>query len=78
LVAAEAALLVLASRACAEAGFPVSVARPLALACLASLPMAAAVAAVASGPLAAVAVGVTVYAATLALARRLALHVRYS
>jgi O-antigen/teichoic acid export membrane protein len=77
-VLSEVALLVLAARACSRAGFAVPVARPLALGVLASLPMAAAVASVAARPIAAVAVGLLVYAASLGLAKRLSPHVRHS
>jgi O-antigen/teichoic acid export membrane protein len=70
-LAAESLLLVLASRACAAAGFPVPVAGPLALALLLSLPMATAVAAV-TLPVAFLALlGAFVYAVTLLLARRI-------
>jgi O-antigen/teichoic acid export membrane protein len=77
-VGAEAALLLAAARASGRARFPVPVARPLLLGALASVPMAIVVAAAAWGPLASVAIGVLVYAATLSIAWRCSLHVRYS
>jgi O-antigen/teichoic acid export membrane protein len=76
-VAAELVLLLLASRATRHARFAVPVARPLLLGVLASIPMAATVAAAASPPLASVAIGLAVYAATLSIAWRLSPHVRY-
>jgi hypothetical protein len=64
-------LLALAARACAGAGFPVPVARPLGVALLLSLPMAAVVAAV-TLPVAFLALlGAFVYAVTLIGTRRM-------
>jgi O-antigen/teichoic acid export membrane protein len=69
-LASEVLLLWLALRACAGAGFPIAVVRPLQSALACSLPMAA-VTAVAPLPLPALVVlGVAVYAVTLALAWR--------
>jgi O-antigen/teichoic acid export membrane protein len=68
--AAETALLVLARAACAQAGFPVSVIRPLGLGLLASLPMAVVLALLRLPEPAAVAAGVAVYAVTLGIALR--------
>jgi PST family polysaccharide transporter len=67
-VASELVLLAAASRACAVAGFPVPVARPLLLGIGASLPMVMAVALSGRGPLLSVALGVATYGATLAAA----------
>lgn len=71
-LAAEAVLLLLAARSCASISFPVPLARPLGLAAVAAAPMAAAVAFLHAGPVPSVAVGVAVYAATLAAAHRYA------
>ena len=71
LVLAEGVLLLLGVRACAAAGFPVPVARPVLLALLATVPMALAVSGVRENLFLAVAVGVLTYAATLAGAWRL-------
>lgn len=70
LLVAEAALLLLAGRACETARFEVPVARPVALAAGLSLPMALAVLAAGRGPLASAALGAGVYAATIAVAYR--------
>jgi O-antigen/teichoic acid export membrane protein len=67
-VASELALLVLARRSCADAGFAVSVLRPLVRGVLLSMPMAAVLVFVSLVPLVQVAVGVLVYAATIAVA----------
>jgi O-antigen/teichoic acid export membrane protein len=72
LVAAELMLLVLGARAAAAAGFAVPVARPIALALVASVPMALVVGGARSSLVAAVALGVLTYAATLAAAWALA------
>jgi O-antigen/teichoic acid export membrane protein len=69
---AELVLLLLASRACALARFPVPLARPLLRAGGASLPMAAAVSLLGGGLAASVVLGASVYAATLAAAWRMA------
>ncbi len=62
---AELVLTALAARACAAAGFPVPVLRPTLLAALLSLPMAAAVGLLRTGPAPAIAAGVAVYVVTL-------------
>ncbi len=62
---AELVLTALAARACAAAGFPVPVLRPTLLAALLSLPMAAAVGLLRTGPAPAMAAGVAVYVVTL-------------
>jgi O-antigen/teichoic acid export membrane protein len=62
---AEFALLALGHRACAAAGVPVSIARPLALGVGLSVPMAVGVSFLDVGDLAKVAAGAIVYAATL-------------
>jgi len=64
-LASELLLLVLATRACSTAGFDVPVLRSLLAALGVTLPMAAVVAAVRTGPLTSVALGVVVYALTL-------------
>jgi O-antigen/teichoic acid export membrane protein len=61
----EALLLVLAARACARRGFAVPVASSLAVAAGVSLPMAAVLPSLDATPLAGIAVGFLVYAATL-------------
>lgn len=68
---AELVLTALAARACAAAGFPVPVLRPTLLAALLSLPMAAAVGLLRTGPASAIAAGVVVYVVTLLAAWRL-------
>ena len=70
-LAAELVLLVAAARACAAARFEVPVARPLGLALLASLPMAALLAAWRPALAPALLLGLASYGATLALAWRL-------
>jgi O-antigen/teichoic acid export membrane protein len=71
-LASELLLLVLAARACGTAGFEVPVARSLSAALGVTVPMAAVVAIAGAGPLASIVVGVLTYAATLAVARRVA------
>lgn len=66
-VAAETVMLALGARACAAAGFRLPLAGPVAIALLASIPMALAVRGVPHSPVGAVAVGVLTYAATLAV-----------
>lgn len=61
----ELVLLAVGSASCRRAAFPVPVLRPLALAILASLPMAAAVSFVPASTLGSIALGVAVYALTL-------------
>jgi O-antigen/teichoic acid export membrane protein len=63
---AELLLLVLSSRACRRSGFAVPLFSPLGVGLLATVPMAATVAALGAGTLASVAAGAAVYAATLA------------
>jgi O-antigen/teichoic acid export membrane protein len=70
-VIAEAVLLVLSVRACAAARFAVPVAVPVALALLASVPMALAVWGVRDHLVLALPVGIVTYAATLAAAWQL-------
>jgi O-antigen/teichoic acid export membrane protein len=72
LVAAELLLLLLGARAVAAGGFAVPVARPIALALVASVPMTLVVWGVRDSLLGAVALGVLTYAATLAAAWALA------
>lgn len=62
---AELGLLLLASSACARAGFGIAWAAPLALAGGFTLPMIAALAVIPAGPGAAILLGVAVYATTL-------------
>ena len=69
---AELVLLMLATRACAGAGFAVPVARSLLGALSVTVPMAAAVAVAGAGTTASIAVGVVTYGVTLAVARRVA------
>lgn len=71
-LAAELLLLLLASRACRSARFPVPLAGPLLRALAASLPMAAAVALLGGGLVVSVVLGALVYAVTLAMAWRMA------
>jgi hypothetical protein len=68
----ETVLLVLASRACASARFPVPVVKPILVGVAAALPMGAAVAAAGGGLLASLALGLVTYALTLAVAWRFA------
>jgi O-antigen/teichoic acid export membrane protein len=72
LVAAELLLLAVGARAAAAAGFAVPVARPTALALVASVPMALVVWGARSSLVGAVVLGVLTYAATLAAAWALA------
>jgi O-antigen/teichoic acid export membrane protein len=65
---AELSLLLLARYACASAGFPVSVVRPLARGAALSVPMAVALLVASLPPMVEVALGVAIYAATLAIA----------
>jgi O-antigen/teichoic acid export membrane protein len=65
-VIAEILLLVLGSRAAAAAGFAVPILQPVAVAVVATVPMALAVAGVRESLVLAVAIGVLTYAATLA------------
>jgi O-antigen/teichoic acid export membrane protein len=67
-LAAEALLLVLSSRACRTAGFAVPLAAPLGVALAATVPMAVAVTTLDAGTIPSAAAGALVYAATLALA----------
>jgi O-antigen/teichoic acid export membrane protein len=67
----EALLTLLATRACAAAGFPVPVSAPLARAAALTVPMAAVVAAAGRGLALSVGIGVATYAATLAATWRL-------
>jgi O-antigen/teichoic acid export membrane protein len=71
-LASELLLGALAWRACALASFSVPLAKPLALALCASVPMGLAVARFGGQPVAAALMGVAIYAATLAAAWRLA------
>ena len=71
-LASELLLCALAWRACALARFTVPLAKPLALALCASVPMALAVARFGGQPVAAALMGAAIYAATLAAAWRLA------
>jgi O-antigen/teichoic acid export membrane protein len=65
-VTSESLLLTIGVRACANAGFPVPVVRPLTLALAAAVPMAAAVALLGRPLAISIAAGVVVYATTLA------------
>jgi len=69
-VASEVLLLVLASRACAAARFPVPVLQPFLVAVLAAVPMGALVAAVGGGLALSVLLGFVAYGLTLSLAWR--------
>ncbi|PYQ23297.1 MAG: hypothetical protein DMF79_04070 [Acidobacteria bacterium] len=69
-LASELLLLLLATRACASAGFPVAVAAPAGRALLVTAPMAALVGLVASSLPVAVGLGLVAYGLTLALAWR--------
>ncbi len=71
-LASELLLLALAARACANARFAFPIARPLAMGIAASIPMAVAVVLSSGGPLASVAEGGLIYAATLLVAWRFA------
>lgn len=62
---AELVLTALAARSCAAVGFPVPILRPTLLAAMLSLPMAAAVGLLRTGPALAIAAGVVVYVVTL-------------
>ncbi len=71
-VISEVVLLGLAARACARAGFPVPVLKPMVVGLAAALPMAALVAAAGGGLLVSISLGFLAYTVTLALAWRFA------